>query len=233
MNTVITGATGAIGSALAALRHAQGDTLLLCGRSDEKLAALNRALGGTHHVLAADLTGADGSAALQAKAAQIGTIGGLAHCVGSTAVRPLHLTSEGDWHVLQATKARAPAVAVLTSSVVAEAGFANHEAIGAAKGAVTGLALSAAATYADKGVRVNVVAPGLTRSMLTQRFTATPDAEARSAALIPTNRIAEPDDVAHAFSFLLSPHAAHITGQVMRVDGGQGVLRPLPRAVKS
>ncbi|MEP7182456.1 MAG: SDR family oxidoreductase [Betaproteobacteria bacterium] len=250
MNIVITGATGAIGSALARLMHAQGDTLLLCGRSEDKLLALAQALGGVHHTLAADLTVAGGSAALQEKAARIGVVDGIAHCVGSTVVRPLHLTSEKDWHeqlainatsafhvlkwfVLQATKAQTPAIAVLTSSVVAEAGFANHEAIAAAKCAVTGLALSAAATYADRGVRVNVVAPGLTRSALTQRFIASPEAEARSAALIPTNRIAEPDDVAHAFSYLLSPHAAHITGQVIRVDGGQGVLRPLPRAIRA
>ncbi|MEO8739101.1 MAG: SDR family oxidoreductase [Casimicrobiaceae bacterium] len=250
MNIVITGATGAIGSALAALLHARGDTLLLCARGSENLRSLNEALGGAHGTLAADLTGADGSAALQEEAAQLGTFGGLAHCVGSTVVRPLHLTSEKDWNeqlavnatsafhvlkwfVLQATKAQSPAVAVLTSSVVAEAGFANHEAIAAAKCAVTGLALSAAATYADKGVRVNVVAPGLTRSTLTRRFISSPEAEARSAALIPTNRIAEPDDVAHAFLYLLSPNAAHINGQVIRVDGGQAVLRPLPRAIKA
>ena len=250
MNIAITGATGAIGSALATLLSARGETLLLCGRSDEKLEALNRELGGAHRTVAADLTDAAGCAMLQAKAVELGVMGGLAHCVGSTVVRPLHLTSEKDWQeqfavnatsafhvlkwfVLQATKAQTPAIAVLTSSVVAEAGFANHEAIAAAKCAVTGLALSAAATYADKGVRVNVVAPGLTRSTLTQRFIASPEAEARSAAMIPTNRIAEPDDVAHAYSYLLSPHAAHIAGQVIRVDGGQGVLRPLPRAIKA
>ena len=250
MNIAITGATGAIGSALATLLSARGETLLLCGRSDEKLEALNRELGGAHRTVAADLTDAAGCAMLQAKAVELGVMGGLAHCVGSTVVRPLHLTSEKDWQeqfavnatsafhvlkwfVLQATKAQTPAIAVLTSSVVVEAGFANHEAIAAAKCAVTGLALSAAATYADKGVRVNVVAPGLTRSTLTQRFIASPEAEARSAAMIPTNRIAEPDDVAHAFVYLLSPHAAHITGQVIRVDGGQGVLRPLPRAIKA
>jgi 3-oxoacyl-[acyl-carrier protein] reductase len=249
MNIVITGAAGAIGASLAYMLHARGEKLLLVGRNAEKLAALNAALGNQHHILATDLTIAEGSAQLQDAAAAIGVIDALAHCVGSTIVRPLHLTAEKDWHeqiainatsafhvlkwfIIQATKAQQPAAAVLTSSVVAEAGFANHEAIAAAKCAVTGLALSAAATYADKQIRVNVVAPGLTRSTLTQRFIATPEAEARSAALIPTNRIAEPNDVASAMAFLLAREAGHITGQVIRVDGGQGVLRPLPRLNK-
>jgi len=249
MNIVITGAAGAIGSSLAHLLHARGEKLLLVGRNIEKLNALNQEFNNQHYVLAADLTVAEGAAALQAAASEIGVMDGLAHCVGSTVVRPLHLTAEKDWHeqiainatsafhvlkwfIIQANKAQQSACAVLTSSVVAEAGFANHEAIAAAKCAVTGLALSAAATYADKQIRVNVVAPGLTRSSLTQRFIATPEAEARSAALIPSNRIAEPNDVASAMAFLLSTGATHISGQVIRVDGGQAVLRPLPRVAK-
>lgn len=67
--------------------------------------------------------------------------------------------------------AGARGAAVLASSMVARIGVSNHEAIAAAKGGVEALARSAASTYAPIGLRVNVVAPGLTETPLTAGMT--------------------------------------------------------------
>jgi 3-oxoacyl-[acyl-carrier protein] reductase len=61
----------------------------------------------------------------------------------------------------------------------------------------------------------------------TERFIASPEAEARSTAMIPNGRIGEPDAVAAAIAYLLSAQATHVSGQVLRVNGRQAVLRPL------
>jgi NADP-dependent 3-hydroxy acid dehydrogenase YdfG len=70
---VITGATGVIDSYPATLLSARGEMLLPCGRGDEKLETLNRALGGAHHAVVADLTDTAGCALSQAKAMRLGS----------------------------------------------------------------------------------------------------------------------------------------------------------------
>jgi NAD(P)-dependent dehydrogenase (short-subunit alcohol dehydrogenase family) len=115
---------------------------------------------------------------------------------------------------------------VLCSSVAAKRGLVNHEAIAAAKAGVEGLALAAAASYARYQVRVNCVAPGLTRTGLTRALTH-PEAVAKaSAALHPLGRIGEPAAVASAIGWLLDPAQNWVTGQVIGVDGGLGKVQP-------
>ncbi len=243
----ISGASGAIGSALAQRLSARGCVLALTARDGSRLDALAARLPGETLVLPGDLTEAATAAALlQTAQASLGPVTGFAHCVGSTLIRPLHLTGEADldalfqlnyfsaFHALKAFVAAAlkhkePASAVLVGTLVAQAGFPNHEAIASAKAAVAALAMSAAATYAEKGIRVNCVHPGLTRSALSARLTGSPEAIERNSKMNPMGLVGEGEDSASLIDFLLSAQARWITAQQWSVDGGQAVIHPLPK----
>ena len=119
---------------------------------------------------------------------------------------------------------------VLISSAAAMEGLANHEAIAAAKGGVIALARSAAATYAGQNLRFNVVAPGLTKTNLTKALTSNEMSLKVSESMHALGRIGEPQDIANAITFLLSPQNSWITGQVLGVDGGLSRVRPKTKA---
>jgi 3-oxoacyl-[acyl-carrier protein] reductase len=88
---------------------------------------------------------------------------------------------------------------------------------------VQGLVLSAAASYARRGIRVNAVAPGLVRTPLSAALTANEASLKASAALHALGRIGEPDDVAAAIEWLLDQ--TWVTGQVVGIDGGLATVR--------
>jgi NAD(P)-dependent dehydrogenase (short-subunit alcohol dehydrogenase family) len=215
-----------------------GARLILAARDAGRLKALADETGGTAVTLDATRPAEVEAAAAQA-VEHFGRLDGIANCVGSLLLKPAHLTSEEEWAstlALNLTSAFAAVRAaarnmnsggsvVLMSSAAGRLGLANHEAVAAAKAGVIGLTLSAAASYAPKGIRVNALAPGLVRTPLTARITGSETALKASTALHALGRVGEPEEVAGAIAWLLDPAQSWITGQVLGVDGGLATVR--------
>ena len=94
---------------------------------------------------------------------------------------------------------------------------------GAAKTGLLGLTRTLAVKWGERGIRVNAVAAGLTRSRMTEGTFAQDEWMAPTLARTPLGRPGEPEDIANAILFLSSPGAAWITGQTLAVDGGYTV----------
>lgn len=107
---------------------------------------------------------------------------------------------------------------VNVASVYAQLGMRQMETYPASKHAVLGYSRSAALEYADKGIRINVVSPGVIETGLTAA--ADKDRMAKYAAKSPLRRMGRPDELAKAICFLLSDDASFVVGANLLVDGG-------------
>jgi 3-oxoacyl-[acyl-carrier protein] reductase len=110
---------------------------------------------------------------------------------------------------------------VFVSSINALRGKFGQSNYAASKAGLIGLARSLALELGSRGITVNVVAPGFIHTDMTAGLP--PEAEARARAETPLGRAGEPEDVAAAVDFLCREESRHITGVVLRVDGGQAL----------
>ncbi len=238
VSTIIFGGSGGIGSAIARRLAARGDTPFLVGRDAAKLETVAREIGARSIV--ADVTDPAAIEAAVASVAADGALAGLVYAVGTINLKPIGSLTEADferdWRVnalgaALAMKAATPALkqvegasAVLFSTVAVRQGFAAHASVSMAKGAVEGLTLALAAELAPK-IRVNCIAPSLTRTPLAEALTRNEALAKGVAETHALRRLGEADDVAGLAAFLLGPDSAWITGQVIGVDGGRSTLR--------
>jgi NAD(P)-dependent dehydrogenase (short-subunit alcohol dehydrogenase family) len=239
-SVVVFGATGGIGFNLCSRLVAKGWNVLGVGRNEEKLRLLGTSIPGVETVCIDESRGKGGEGyrwAAEVAVERFGALSGMVNCIGSLLLKPAHLTTDKEWvdvlhtnlstafHTVQAAAhllTQGGGSVVLVSSSAARVGIANHEAIAAAKAGVIGLTLSAAATYASRGLRFNCVAPGLVATPMTAPITSTEKSRQFSTAMHALGRIGEPSDVASAIEWLLDPAQSWITGQVIGVDGGLG-----------
>jgi 3-oxoacyl-[acyl-carrier protein] reductase len=236
---LVTGASGALGSAIAA-RLAAGGAKVACHyhgsqeRAEATLAQV-RGAGGDGLVVSADVTvAADVDAMIEATLAACGRLDVLVHAAGITRDTLLLRMTEADWDAVITTNLKSAYLctrAVLrpmlrqrsgrilnVSSVVGIGGNAGQANYAAAKAGILGLTRSTAREFASRGITVNALAPGFIDAGMTTALSE--ELRQRAVSMVPLGRFGSPQDVAEAAAFLCSDAAGYITGQVLQVDGG-------------
>ena len=230
---LIVGATGSIGSSLAAQLYESGKEVHLVGRDENQTKSLSEKLNSEYSI--ADVLD-DGF--VDKIKANIDDVKGIAYCVGSIDLKPLKSASESDFNKCmklnlysaidlikgyQDSLKKNNGSIVLFSTVAAQRGFTNHSIIASAKAAVEGLTVSLAAEFAPN-IRVNCVALSLTNSKIAQPLLKNSALAQGIAKAHPLKRIGEGKDGAALAKFLLTEESSWVTGQVIAVDGGRSKL---------
>lgn len=244
---VIMGGTAGLGLSAAGALASRGARVVIAGRSPENLQAALKSLGPGAQGLAGDAASPEtAERAIQLAVETFGRLDGLYHVAGgsgrSQGDGPLHEMTDDGWKytaevnlssVIYSNRAAVRQFLVQDSGgAILNMGsvlgyspspsfFASH-GYAAAKAAILGFSKSIAAYYAPKNIRVNVIAPALVATPMSQRAQGD-DAIMefiRAKQPLDGGRIGVPEDLDEAVLFLLGDRSRFVTGQVLAVDGG-------------
>jgi 3-oxoacyl-[acyl-carrier protein] reductase len=234
---LVTGASRGIGQAIAAKLAVQGATVVAAARGDHAnataAALANRGLRA--EAVSLDVTDAQAVEHLPAEIVRRhGRLDVIVSNAGIARDQLLMRMKREDWDAVLATNLTATFVLtqaairqmlkqrsgriIAISSVVGQTGNPGQSNYAASKAGLIGFAKALAREVASRSITVNVVAPGLVETDMTQAIAEKSRNE--WAAQIPIGRPGTPDEVAAAVCFLASDEAAYITGHVLAVNGG-------------
>jgi NAD(P)-dependent dehydrogenase (short-subunit alcohol dehydrogenase family) len=231
---LVTGATSGIGRAIAVKLAEAGATVYVTGRraelGKETVGHIEKA-GGTGHFIVADVANIDDVRRLAEEVGEVDVL------VNNAGIFPFGPTLEQDVETYEQvfdvnvrgpyflTAALLPKMIakgggsiVNISSVTARTGTPIMSVYGASKAALDSLTLSWAVEFGAHGIRVNSVAPGLTRTEKVEENLG--DAIEHIVAPTPLGRAAHPEEIAEAVLFLASPRSSFLTGSIVTADGG-------------
>ena len=237
-NSLITGASGGIGGAIAKSLHAQGATVGLSGTRIEPLEALAAQLGDRAYVLPCNLSDAEAVTVLpKAATAAMGSVDILVNNAGITRDNLFMRMSDEEWSsVLEVNltstmrlckgairgmmKARWGRI-INISSIVGSTGNPGQANYAASKAGVVGMSKSIAYEVASRGITVNCIAPGFITTAMTDKLN--DDQKTAILTQVPAGRMGDADEIAAAVVFLASREAGYMTGATLHVNGGMAM----------
>ena len=236
---LVTGATGGIGGAIAKALHAQGATVGISGRNEEKLNTLASELGERVHILPADLSSSEAVADLVKRAGDaMERIDILVNNAGLTRDGLSMRMKDEDWQQvvdvnMTSTFRLAQAVQrgmmknrfgriINIASIVGVTGNPGQCNYVASKAGMIGWSKAMAAETASRGITVNCVAPGFIATAMTDVLN--DDQKAVINAKIPAGKMGASNDIASAVVYLASDEANYVTGSTVHVNGGMAML---------